>query len=164
MRTTNKQLVLNLIAYGAIFLVFLLNFLPTLEIGFYQDDFKSFLEPVQRANGKISELLFHNVLDAGVRPLMFLDRFIFWELFGENYIAHRIYLGFIHLLYGLLIYKLVKLFIKDNFLSLLSLVFYFSMIFTRQTIYSSVAMNPADLGVFFSIYLTISYYVKNSLN
>ena len=163
MRTLNIEKTLNLIVYGIILLIFIFNFLPTLEIGFYQDDFKSFLEPVQRANGEISNLLFKDVLGAGVRPLLFLDRFIFWEIFGENYIAHRIYLGLVHLLYGLLVYKLVKLLIKDHLLSLLASLFYFSMVFTRQTIYSSVAMNPADLGVFLSIYLTLNYYFKGNL-
>ena len=150
--------------YAFIGLVFLLNFLPTLNIGFYQDDFKSFLEPVQRADGQIFELLFKNTLGAGFRPLLFFDRIVFWEIFGENYVAHRIYLGIIHLLYGLLIYKVVALFVKDRFLSMLSVLFYFGMIFTRQTIYSSVAMNPADFFILFVFFVTVKSFIKGELS
>lgn len=146
------------------FLVFILNFLPTLEIGFYQDDFKSFLEPVQRANGDFSKLLFTDVLGAGLRPLGFLDRIIFWELFGENHVAHRVYLGLIHLTYGILIYKTTKLLTRNTLTSLFSVLFYFSMIFTRQTIYSSVAMTLVDVSIFLSIYLTLRFALNNSLS
>jgi len=136
-------------------IVLIANVLPTFYIGFYQDDFKSFLDPVQFADGDFSKLLFTNGLGAGYRPLAAWDRIIFFELFGENYIAHRLYLVLIHVLYGLILFRIIRLFSVDRSVAIFSVFFYFSMVFTRQTIYSSVALSYSDFAIMIFIYLLL---------
>ena len=121
----------KILALTAIIAVFIINVYPAFEIGFYQDDYKSYLDIAQFLNGDPFEALRNSQLKAGFRPFAWFERVAFYEVFGENVFASRVYLSLIHLLYGLILLLIVRLYDKSFFTNVFVVFFYFFMVFIR---------------------------------
>ena len=79
----------------AIFLVaialFVVNVLPVFSVGYYQDDYKGYLDPVQQWGGNYWQAMQQNGAAHGFRPLLYVFRLFLWNLFGgENIFLHRL--------------------------------------------------------------------------
>jgi hypothetical protein len=139
-----------LIVFSVILLI--LNVLPAFKIGFYQDDYKGFLNLVADNKWNFKKFVFANPLDTGFRPLACIDRIIFFNIFGENPIAHRFYLLIIHGLILILVYRISLLLTNNKNQAAFSLFIYAGCNFTLQTMYSSVAINWADIAILIIIH------------
>lgn len=146
------------------FVAFILNVIPTFAIGFYQDDYKSYFDICQSIGWNIPETITTNQLNAGYRPLLFIDRIILYQTFGENVFLFRAYLSLIHLIFGVILYFFIKKITQNELSASFSLFLYFAFNLTRQTIYSLVAQSYSDLIIVIVMLITVSGLIDNKFN
>jgi hypothetical protein len=146
------------------FIAFFLNVIPTFAIGFYQDDYKSYFDVCQSLGWNIQETITTNQLNAGYRPLLFLDRILLYQAFGENVILFRIYLSAIHLIFGIILYVFIKKLTQNSISAASALFLYFAFNLTRQTIYSLVAQSYSDLIIVLVMLIMLSGILDNKFN
>ena len=121
-----------------------INILPCLAVGFYQDDFK-YLDLLQDWGWNVWRAIQQAGLSQGFRPLTFLQRLLIWNLVGERPLIHRLILALVHLGFARVLVRGARLLGGSRLHAAVVVVLYFGSTVTRPTIYSYVAFTPSDI-------------------
>jgi len=129
---------------------------PALSIGFYQDDYYHYLFLGKYWDGNASLALSQDQIILGYRPLWQLQRMYFYELFGDNFKAIRLFLISFNLLYGLMLYGILRLLKYNHTIPLFSLLLYFSSNICREHIYRVSVFSLSD---FLTIFIIFTFFL-----
>jgi len=124
--------------------MFVVNILPCLAVGFYQDDFKS-LDLFQDWGWNLWRAIQQDGVSQGFRPFTFVQRLLVWNIVGEHPLVHRLILALIHLGFGWILARGTRLLGGSRLHAAITVVLYFASTVTRETIYRYVAFIPSDI-------------------
>ena len=135
-------------------LLLIANCMPCFGIGFYQDDYHSFLL-LTKNYGILNygQFIADNPLNLGMRPLVLIPRIIYYDLFGDNVVLHRLYLLLIKIIYALLVYKITFYWSKSTLTSYIALLLFSVSSLTNQIVFRLVAFSEPTLISFFILFL-----------
>ena len=121
-----------------------MNALPTLEAGFYQDDYR-LMDHTQAWGWDLWRAIRQDGYTLGFRPLNMLQHTILWNFFGENIFAHHIIRILIHLSFGGLLLLAVRWLDGNRLHAAVVMILYYSAIVTRATVAHWVMFTPSDI-------------------
>lgn len=122
----------------------LINVIPTITVGFYNDDFRM-MNLFQEWGGNFWRALQQDGTTWGFRPLLHVQRLAVWNLLGDHPVYHRLILALVHIGFGWILYRAARILGGSSLHGAVVVFLYFASQVTLSTVFRYVAFSPSNI-------------------